>query len=731
MTSKLKFLLLCMLLPCCVLAQSVDKTTITLCWDTSLSMQERQLDKELAFLDSLFIAQNVSNVRLLIFANDVQEKKFTNTADDWSALKQELSRKEYDGTANYQKLNGVTKSGTTIVFTDANKVLGNHNLSLDKGDILVNSSTKADYKTLKLWEFVNRITLLDFTDTAKKNKQENKVLEGFVYLDGKSISNVLIHSSSGVSFLTDRNGRFQYKAAIGDTLSIKRAKNIVKELVIDNSEQELKFFLDSNVIALDEVTVSEERLQELDMVNVGHMSIEKKKVGFTVYEIPEERISEIEGTITDVLQEVPGLMIGNVNPNDPRGSGLSSAVVRGKNSLQFDTKVLVVIDGTPIQKSRNFEPRSGGIVEQGASYSHINPQNIKSIKVLKGLAATNLFGSEGAGGVVLITTKTATFNRKTSGAPIDQALLTNNIFEGKLVSIKGQLNTTYIKEFKKAKDVKSAYEIYLDQRKQYLNDFWYFIDVSDYFRTANANLANKILSNVLELPFGYEELRTLLLKYVEIGQVDMAMAVVERMLKEHPKKIQSHLDAALVQKQVGNFQVAAELLNGMLTGTLNPDIDFSPLKKVASTELRNIVNQQQGKLDLSKIDANYKNNLTYNARLRFDWASPKNEFILKFVNPQKRFFDWKHSSTSDKKRIIDEIQNGFSTEQFELVGDITTGKWGIYITNLLPKDSNEPYWVKCTVDYNFGKSNQRSEEKLIRLNPTEDKEQLFFEFVVN
>ncbi|MEM1259446.1 MAG: hypothetical protein AAGH81_13005, partial [Bacteroidota bacterium] len=215
-----------------------------------------------------------------------------------------------------------------------------------------------------------------------------------------------------------------------------------------------------------------------------------------------------------------------------------------------------------------------------------------------------------------------------------------------------------------------------------------------------------------------------------IGQNEKALSVATRMIKAYPNRIQSYLDAATIQEELGDYKTAAEVLNGIVTGNLDSKFDFGPLNKVAGKELRNLVNQYPEKVDLSKIDVNYKNNLTYNARLRFDWASPQNEFVLKFVNPQKRFFDWEHSSSSDKRRITSEIKNGFGTEQFELVGNMVIGKWGVYITNLSSNDSAAPYWVKCTIDYNFGKQNQRSEEKLIRLAPSDDKEQLFLEFMV-
>lgn len=732
MASDFKIFLLCCLTSCISLAQNNSKNTLTICWDTSYSMKERQLDKDLSLLDSLITMQHVEYVRLLSFANDVQEENYTISNGNWSALKQTLSNSTYDGSSNYQGLNQVTKSGKSIVFTDGNKVFTDDFLSLDKGDILVNSSAKADYKTLHLWEFLNRATLIDLTKNSlnEKNFDKTPSIKGSVYVDGKPATNVLIHSSSGQSFISDGAGRFQYEGSIGDTLRIKGTQNNHNDLIVNDYENEINFFLDSKTVALDEVTVSADALEESDMVSMGYASIERKKVGFAVYDITEEDISSIETTLTDVLQEVPGLIMGQPATSGSKSGGLSTAKIRGKTSINYDAYALVVIDGTPIQRTTNSMSQIGFPGSSNADYNFIDPQNIKSIQVLRGLAATNLYGSEGRGGVILITSKTGSRNEAVE-KPIDQARLTNNIFEGKLTKKKGDLNTTYLQELKKSKKLKDAYEVYLEQRKNYLNDFWYFIDISDYFRTANKQLASKVLSNILEIPFGYEAHRTLYLKYSETGRYDMALMTVKKIVKEYPNRIQAYFDMAIAQKNLGNYQASAVLLNGIVTGTLDSKLNFSSLIEVAGTELRNLANKHKDELDFSKLDTNYLNNITYNARLRFDWASPQNEFILKFVNPQNRFFDWEHSSISDKKRIKEEIQSGFGMEQFEIVGEMAKGEWGIYINNITSNNKESPYWVKCIVDYNFGKPNQYSEEKLIRLDPLDDKEQLFFELRVN
>jgi len=715
MTSTLRAFLFCFIISCFSSAQINSKTTLTICWDTSYSMKDRVLDLEFSFLDSLIGTKQWKHVRLLKFANDVQEKNFNLTNGDWSSLKNELQNVSYDGATIFENLNLISRKGKTLVFTEGDKIFDDDFLSLDKEDILINSSPKVNLKTLQLWEFLYRATLIDLKKNSlnEKNSDEAPSIKGYVYVDGKPAANVLIHSSSGQSFISDGAGRFQYEGSIGDTLRIKGTQNNHNYLIVKDYEGEINFFLNSKTVVLDEVTVTENRLEELDMLSMGYASLERKKVGFAVYDISEENISSVETTVSDVLQEVPGLIMGEAAVSGSKSGGLSTAKIRGKTSINYDAYALVVIDGTPIQRTiKNIAP-IGNSGSSNAEYNFIDPQNIKSIQVLKGLAATNLYGSEGRGGVILITSKTGSANEARK-KPIDQARLTNNIFEGKLIKKKGQLNTTFLQELKKSKNLKDAYEVYLEQRKNYFNDFWYFIDVSDYFRTANKQLADKVLSNILERSFDYEAIRTLFLKYSEIGEHEMALKVAQQMIKDYPKKIQSYLDRATAYKNLGNFQSAVEQLNDIVTEDIDATMNFNHLSKVAGAEMRNLINQHEQKLNLSNINSNYLNNLTYNTRLRFDWASPQNKFVLKFVNPQKRFFDWEHTSTQDKKRITNEIKHGFGTEQFEIVGDMSKGKWGIYVTNLAGSSKKDPFLIKCTIDYNFGKPNQYSEEKLIR-----------------
>ena len=95
-----------------------------------------------------------------------------------------------------------------------------------------------------------------------------------------------------------------------------------------------------------------------------------------------------------------------------------------------------MVDGVSLSRSNSgvavpTGPNDTSIGSPINSTSYLDPNNIADVTILKGLAATNRYGSLGNNGVILITTKTASYdvvNNKNK----DQALLTNNIYDGKI-----------------------------------------------------------------------------------------------------------------------------------------------------------------------------------------------------------------------------------------------------------------------------------------------------------
>lgn len=144
-----------------------------------------------------------------------------------------------------------------------------------------------------------------------------------------------------------------------------------------------------------------------DVVIIGYGTMKKSDLTGSVARIEREEF--VRDVPTNILQAIQGKIAGvNVTQNDGApGAGLSIRI-RGSNSFLGGTEPLYVIDGIPFNNaSSGSTPMSIGEDEKQTlnAMSFINPNDIETIDILKDASATAIYGSRGANGVVLITTK--------------------------------------------------------------------------------------------------------------------------------------------------------------------------------------------------------------------------------------------------------------------------------------------------------------------------------------
>lgn len=142
-----------------------------------------------------------------------------------------------------------------------------------------------------------------------------------------------------------------------------------------------------------------------EVVVIGYGTMRKKDLSGAVASIKSEDL--MIGNPTSFSQALQGKLAGvQVNSNDGApGSGMS-ITIRGANSFSTSSQPLYIVDGIPFDAGS--APTSGANENNNTTsnpLSLINPNDIESIDVLKDASATAIYGSRGANGVVLITTK--------------------------------------------------------------------------------------------------------------------------------------------------------------------------------------------------------------------------------------------------------------------------------------------------------------------------------------
>src|SRR5699024_7137950 len=151
--------------------------------------------------------------------------------------------------------------------------------------------------------------------------------------------------------------------------------------------------------------MDEGSLEEVVVTAMG-IKREKKSLGYSFQEVKSEELVEArENNIANALSgKVSGLQVIK-GSNGPASS--SKIVLRGFTSLTGDNQPLIVVDGVPMENFAGAKNNDfwNPTADMGNGLGDLNPEDIESMSVLKGGAASALYGSRASDGVILITTK--------------------------------------------------------------------------------------------------------------------------------------------------------------------------------------------------------------------------------------------------------------------------------------------------------------------------------------
>ncbi|OWK74718.1 SusC/RagA family protein [Flavobacteriaceae bacterium JJC] len=164
----------------------------------------------------------------------------------------------------------------------------------------------------------------------------------------------------------------------------------------------LAVVLTSSFALVNAQKVDTARTQDIEGVVVTALGIkrEKKSLTYSTQEVKADDLTKGTTNTGNIASQLSGKVAGlQVNTNNNFG-GSSNLVIRGYKSLKGGGP-LIVIDGSPVSNSS-----LSGFLDYGNFLSDINQQDIESINVLKGAAASALYGERGLNGVIVITTKT-------------------------------------------------------------------------------------------------------------------------------------------------------------------------------------------------------------------------------------------------------------------------------------------------------------------------------------
>lgn len=229
-------------------------------------------------------------------------------------------------------------------------------------------------KTLKSISFLSFLILISWQSIAQQRQISGEVFdESNLPIPGVSVQ----IKGTTLGSTTDFNGAFSIMLP-QDGTSILRFSYIgfkTEEIQIGN-QTTLKVILKEDLQRLDEVVI------------VGYGVQKKSDITGSVSSLSSARLESIPNV--NISQAIQGGIAGvSVQTSSAGAEPSESILIRGRNSIKASNAPLVVVDGIAAE-----------------SLNDINPNDVKSIEVLKDASAAAIYGSRGSNGVILVTTKT-------------------------------------------------------------------------------------------------------------------------------------------------------------------------------------------------------------------------------------------------------------------------------------------------------------------------------------
>ena len=240
--------------------------------------------------------------------------------------------------------------------------------------------------------------------------------------DGSPVPGVnVIVKGTAAGTVTDIDGNYQLGVPDNGGVLVFSFIGLATEEVEIGNQSQIDMVMTADIKQLTEVVVTA----------LG-ISREKASLGYSTQEVDGEELARAKepNFINSLQGQVAGVQITGT-----QGAlgGASRVTIRGVNSLLGNNQPLFVVDGVPISNenySDRNQARGFGTTatpyDYGNAAADINPEDIQSINVLKGAAATALYGVRGANGVIVINTKNGT-QKKGIGVSINSALTMDEV----------------------------------------------------------------------------------------------------------------------------------------------------------------------------------------------------------------------------------------------------------------------------------------------------------------
>ncbi len=478
---------------------------------------------------------------------------------------------------------------------------------------------------------------------------------------------------------SDFDGNYKIDALIGETLVFSYIGYKTVEVLVT-----------SNMI---DVTMKEdyELLDDLQIVAYasGIKKDEKSMTTVATKRIEQIPIKALDDELEDVTQQVQIL-------DGSEGSGIT---VQSGSHAPGKQKEILMRSRSSIPSDLPLYVVDGKVVDQH-TFQQLKKEKIESVSVLKEYAATAIYGTRGAHGVIIVTTKKV---------------------KEKIALKSWNPNTLYILALQNEITVEAAYKKYLEIRKQYADIPTFYVDVADFFHSRGATaIAVTVITNLIEIKLNdHELLKAAAYKLEYFKRYEMAVTVYEKILELRPEEPQSYRDVALAYEQIGKIQESYDVLYTLYDGQLIEKDEsgrFTGIENIAFIELTRLVNLYKKELKLTKAQQDIFSEMPMDIRVVIDWNHDNTNIDLWVVDPRGERASYNNRRTLIGGLLSNNIQEGYGPETF-LMKEVMKGTYKVYVNHYSHnvQKITGPTIIKVTMYRNYGKKNEEKKVTVVHL----------------
>ncbi len=539
---------------------------------------------------------------------------------------------------------------------------------------------------------------------AQDNKGYRKIT-GVITYQEMPLSGVTIYvENSDESTLSDVDGKYSVKAKQGDIIVYKYLGFKTLKLFVEDITKVLNIEMVLKAEELEEVTV-EAKKSDYNKKIKGSFGDENELTDATSTSyIKGEELSEGFSNIAEAVAalNIPGLR-------------LVDGQLRSNRMVSINNQVDVIWD-------------VNGIIYQSTP-DFLDISFIEDIRVLKGLSETAKYGTLGAGGVIVVRTKNAVNMEKMKKEKIASKYYSNVFYNNDAKAYKDTIHydENLLNTLKKINNKEEALKTVKDKIENKELDFHQAIEAATFFKNYYKGYSE--MATILHLlkesyNTNPEILKSIGYYFQELGRKKDAISVYEQVIRLRPGYLQSYIDLANAYKDDFQYKRAWRVYLSYLNQ--GKDISDLEVSKLVNNEMEWLYYLHKEQAGIKGTFIPKSINITDfqdDVRLVVEWNTSDADFIIEFVNPDNRAYNFAHTLHENQDVIMSEKVIGYSSREF-VIDKLGQGNWLINITYLGNK-TTVPTYFKFTLYSNWGRPFQEKEVVVHKFHKQRDKIQLF------